>query len=129
MIFFMIRVASVKLKIESGIAGANSAGFSSHKQLEQILEDSRVLVERQNRLFHDHLVSELAQQNIHFVHWKDLTEIERNYVSEIFAETVFPVLTPLAVDPSHPFPYISVFQSALPYWLNTQRHKRSSLHE
>lgn len=75
--FFMIRVASVKLKIESGIAGANSAGFSSHKQLEQILEDSRVLVERQNRLFHDHLVSELAQQNIHFVHWKDLTEIER----------------------------------------------------
>jgi polyphosphate kinase len=105
--FFMIRVASVKLKIESGIAGANSAGFSSHKQLELILEDSRVLIERQNRLFHDHLVPELAQQNIHFVHWKDLTEIERSYVSEIFAETVFPVLTPLAVDPTHPFPYIS----------------------
>ena len=48
--FFMIRVASVKLKIESGISGTNSAGLSAHKQLERILEDSRNLVERQNRL-------------------------------------------------------------------------------
>jgi polyphosphate kinase len=105
--FFMIRVASVKLKIESGIAGVNSAGLSAHKQLERILEDSRNLIERQNRLFHSQLLPELARNNIHFVHWHDLTEIERVYVKNIFEESVFPVLTPLAVDPSHPFPYIS----------------------
>ena len=105
--FFMIRVASVKLKIESGIAGLNTAGFSAHKQLEQILEASRTLIERQNRLFHDQLVTELAHQGLHFMHWNDLTEMERKYLSNIFAESVFPVLTPLAVDPTHPFPYIS----------------------
>jgi polyphosphate kinase len=105
--FFMIRVASVKLKIESGIINANSAGLSAQKQLEQILEESKILVERQNRIFHTRLIPELTQSDIHFVHWRDLTEHERDYVSGIFAETVFPVLTPLAVDPSHPFPYIS----------------------
>ena len=105
--FFMIRVASVKLKIESGISNANSAGLSAQQQLEQILEESKILVERQNRVFHNQLIPELAQRNIHFVHWRDLTGIERDYVSDIFAETVFPVLTPLAVDPTHPFPYIS----------------------
>jgi polyphosphate kinase len=103
----MIRVASVKLKIESGIISANSAGLSAQKQLEQILEESKILVERQNRIFHTRLIPELTQSDIHFVHWRDLTEHERDYVSGIFAETVFPVLTPLAVDPSHPFPYIS----------------------
>jgi polyphosphate kinase len=103
----MIRVASVKLKIESGIISANSAGLSAQKQLEQILEESKILVERQNRIFHTRLIPELAENDIHFVHWRDLTEHERDYVSGIFAETVFPVLTPLAVDPSHPFPYIS----------------------
>ena len=105
--FFMIRVASVKLKIESGLVGTNSAGLSSHSQLERILEESRILIERQNRLFHDQLVSELQHKNIYFVHWHELTDVERDYVSKIFEETVFPVLTPLAVDPSHPFPYIS----------------------
>lgn len=105
--FFMIRVASVKLKIESGIINANSAGLSAQKQLEQILEESKILVERQNRIFHTRLIPELAENDINFVHWRDLTEHERDYVSGIFAETVFPVLTPLAVDPSHPFPYIS----------------------
>lgn len=105
--FFMIRVASVKLKIESGIISANSAGLSAQKQLEQILEESKILVERQNRIFHTQLIPELAESDIHFVHWRDLTEHERDYVSGIFAETIFPVLTPLAVDPSHPFPYIS----------------------
>lgn len=105
--FFMIRVASVKLKIESGIVGSNSAGLSANQQLERILEDSKRLIERQNRLFHESILPELSRLNLNLVHWSDLTEIERDYVSNIFEETVFPVLTPLAVDPSHPFPYIS----------------------
>ena len=105
--FFMIRVASVKLKIESGISALNSSGFSAHQQLERILEDSKRLIERQNQLFHKIILPALAKQEIHLVHWTDLTEVERDYVSNIFEETVFPVLTPLAVDPSHPFPYIS----------------------
>lgn len=115
--FFMIRVASVKLKIESGISGVNSAGLSATMQLAGILEESKILVERQNRLFHSKLLPELAQNNIHFVHWHELTDVEREYVRTIFEETVFPVLTPLAVDPSHPFPYISGLSISLAVWV------------
>ncbi len=105
--FFMIRVASVKLKIESGISSISSAGLTPQKTLEKILERTKSLISRQNQVLHDVLIPELARENIHFVSWEELTEVEREFVNKIFEETIFPILTPLAVDPSHPFPYIS----------------------
>lgn len=105
--FFMIRVASVKLKIESAISAIGTSGLSPNKVLERILELTRELVARQNAVFHEHIIPKLKDNNIYFVTWEELTQAEKDYVNNIFEENIFPVLTPLAVDPSHPFPYIS----------------------
>ena len=67
----------------------------------------RKLVERQSDCFHNLILPALTQTNINFVHWEELTDVERRYLKELFESQIFPVLTPLAVDPSHPFPYIS----------------------
>ena len=62
---------------------------------------------RQSRVFHEEIEPLLKKEGIEFVHWDQLNETERGYVTKLFADRIFPVLTPLAVDPSHPFPYIS----------------------
>ena len=105
--FFMIRVASVKLKLEAGGTFTNTAGYSPQALLEAISEKVKKLVERQSNCLHSSLIPALQKNDIHFVHWSELTQVERDYVKEIFDAQIFPVLTPLAVDPSHPFPYIS----------------------
>ena len=86
---------------------SNAAGFPPQAHLEEILRKVHELINRQTDCFHNQLVPALAENNIHFVHWVDLTEVERVHLREIFNSQIFPVLTPLAVDPSHPFPYIS----------------------
>ena len=105
--FFMIRAASVKLKVESGATYTNVAGFPPSELLEEIFTRASSLVERQSRCLHELIIPRLSQENIHIVHWNELTEVEREHLNQIFHEQIFPVLTPLAVDPSHPFPYIS----------------------
>lgn len=105
--FFMIRAASVKLKVESGLSSMNLSGYEPPQLFEAILEKSKVLVNRQNDLWHSTLLPELAQENVHIVKWHDLTVSEREYVTQLFDASIFPVLTPLAVDPTRPFPYIS----------------------
>ena len=105
--FFMIRVASTKIKIESGVIAANVAGYTPNSLLQEINEKVSELITRQVKCFHDSIKPELRRVDIHLVHWSDLTEAERSYIKEIFDAQIFPVLTPLAVDPSHPFPYIS----------------------
>ena len=105
--FFMIRVASVKLKIESGATYTNVAGYSPTALLEEIMSRVRQLVDRQSNCFHNQITPALSQNNINFVRWDELTDYERTYLKELFESQIFPVLTPLAVDPSHPFPYIS----------------------
>ena len=105
--FFMIRVASTKIKIESGVSAANVAGYTPNSLLQEINEKVSELITRQVKCFHDSIKPELRRADIHLVHWSDLTEAERSYIKEIFDAQIFPVLTPLAVDPSHPFPYIS----------------------
>ncbi|MEY3434177.1 MAG: hypothetical protein RL057_557 [Actinomycetota bacterium] len=105
--FFMIRVASVKLKIESGATYTNVAGYSPQALLEEIMHRARGLVERQTICFNDSIIPALRANGIEFVHWGQLDTQERRFLEEIFTDQIFPVLTPLAVDPSHPFPYIS----------------------
>lgn len=105
--FFMIRVASVKLKIESGATYTNVAGYSPQALLEEIMHRVRGLVERQTFCFNDSIIPSLRENGIEFVHWDQLDEQEQGHLEEIFTNQIFPVLTPLAVDPSHPFPYIS----------------------
>lgn len=105
--FYMVRVGSVLGKIELGITSVNTAGLTPRESLEQISETAKELTSRHAQLFKTKLLPELRKNGIELITWDELTDIERGYVTKLFADRIFPVLTPLAVDPSHPFPYIS----------------------
>ena len=105
--FYMIRVASVKRKLESGVTKKNTAGYSPFELLAEISKKTQELIARQTKLFHQELMPQLKQNGIEIVDWDKLTQTEIEYINKIFSKRIFPVLTPLAVDPSHPFPYIS----------------------
>ena len=105
--FFMVRVATLMSKIESGVKSHNSAGFTPTKLLEKISAETRVLIGRQAKCFQDSILPALKAEGISLVSWDELSEQEKSYTTGLFNTRIFPVLTPLAVDPSHPFPYIS----------------------
>ena len=105
--FFMVRVASILGKIENQITSTNTAGYTPQQLLTAVTDKARILASRQANLFKTEVLPELQAHQIGLIHWNDLLEDERNYVSKLFRERIYPVLTPLAVDPSHPFPYIS----------------------
>jgi polyphosphate kinase len=85
----------------------NSAGYSPFELLAEISKKTQELISRQTKLFHQELMPQLKQNGIEIVDWDKLTQTEIEYINRIFTKRIFPVLTPLAVDPSHPFPYIS----------------------
>ena len=105
--FYMVRVASVLRKIENNISTVNSAGYAPQELLAEISRIAKDLVAHQYRIFDQDLRPALAQEGIELVTWKDLKSDEKSHLQELFKSRIFPVLTPLAVDPSHPFPYIS----------------------
>jgi len=105
--FYMVRVASVLRKIENNISTVNSAGYAPQELLAEISRIAKDLVAHQYRIFEQDLRPALAQEGIELVTWKDLKSEEKSHLQELFKARIFPVLTPLAVDPSHPFPYIS----------------------
>ena len=105
--FYMIRVATVKRKIENGITQKGIAGLTPSELLSKVLIKSRELVDRKAALFHNELKPALAAQEIELTSWDNLNDLEKSYLKEYFLNTIFPILTPLAVDPLHPFPYIS----------------------
>ena len=105
--FYMVRVASVLGKIETNPNLVNSAGYTPSELIEAISVRVRELTQRHAKLFKQKIAPELKLHDIEIIHWDDLNDDEHNYVSKIFSDRIFPVLTPLAVDPSHPFPYIS----------------------
>jgi len=105
--FFMVRVASILGKIENQITSTNTAGYTPQQLLTAVTDKARILASRQAKLFKTEVLPELQSHQIGLIYWNELLEDERNYVSKLFRERIYPVLTPLAVDPSHPFPYIS----------------------
>lgn len=105
--FFMVRVATLMSKIENEITAPNVSGFAPQDLMNEISESTNALVERQSKVFHDDIVLKLKIEGIEFLHLDDVDETEHSYLSKLFVDRIFPVLTPLAVDPSHPFPYIS----------------------
>ena len=105
--FFMVRVASLKRRIATGIATPSPSGLSPLEVLQRISERTRELQLRHAELFTRELAPALAQAKINIVHWSTLSAQEQNSLHDYFQSQVFPVLTPLAVDPAHPFPYIS----------------------
>ena len=105
--FFMVRVATLMSKIENEITAPNIAGITPLNLMHEISLRTKALVERQSTVLHKDIVPKLKDEGIEFLQWSDLNETERDYVGKLFHDRIFPVLTPLAVDPSHPFPYIS----------------------
>ena len=105
--FFMVRVASLKAKIERGVTTPNSAGYTPRELLKIVLERTQNLVNIQAERFKDVIIPELASHGIEFCKISELTDEERSQLKDYYDKRIFPVLTPLVVDPSHPFPYIS----------------------
>ncbi len=105
--FYMVRVAGLKRRDETGLSVRSADGLTPREQLVSISKRSQELVEQHARAFLDHIRPGLEEHRISIVAWGDLTDYDRLRLSNYFSEQVFPVLTPLAVDPAHPFPYIS----------------------
>ncbi|WP_248593940.1 RNA degradosome polyphosphate kinase [Thermobifida alba] len=103
--FFMVRVAGLKRRLATGVAV--SSRWSPRAQLNEISAVTHELMERHARCFHSSVAPALAEAGIRIVRWNDLTGTEAQRMHRFFRRAIYPVLTPLAVDPSHPFPYIS----------------------
>jgi polyphosphate kinase len=105
--FYMVRVAGLKRRLKAGLPMRGGDRVSLRNQLEMITQRAADLVTRHATCFADEVLPKLAAENIQLVRWSDLDAPERERLRTYFREQVFPVLTPLAVDPAHPFPYIS----------------------
>ncbi|MBD8012445.1 MULTISPECIES: RNA degradosome polyphosphate kinase [Microbacterium] len=105
--FFMVRVAGLKRRILTGLAVPTNVGRSPSDVLSDISRDAYALQLRHAAVWNDLVRPALADAGIEITDWDDLTDAERGALGEYFQAQVFPVLMPLAVDPAHPFPYIS----------------------
>ena len=105
--FFMVRVAGLKRRIDTGIAVTAASGLSPRQQLRAISEQAHRLQDEHAHYIIEHILPDLAKEQIVLLSWDKLTAAEQERLSRYYRQQVFPVLTPLAVDPAHPFPYIS----------------------
>jgi polyphosphate kinase len=105
--FFEVRVAGLKDQLAAGLAGTDPAGGSPSDQLRAIRAETEVLVKRRVNALVDVIIPELADHGIRLSSLDSLDADDRDHLEDVFEERIFPVLTPLAVDPGHPFPYIS----------------------
>ena len=105
--FFMVRVASLKSQVEAGIETPSVDGLSPLEQLAAIQTKLRPLLEQQQQHYRDTLRPQLAEHGVQVLDYEQLNGEQRAWVNKHFRSAIFPVLTPLAVDPAHPFPFIS----------------------
>ena len=105
--FFMVRVAGLKRRLATGLAVRSPSGLAPKEVLTKISEEAHNLQLRHAELFLEVIEPELEKYGINLVRWPELRDDEKLSLQEYFQEQIFPVLTPLAVDPAHPFPYIS----------------------
>ncbi len=105
--FFMVRVAALKRQIEAEVTKLTPDGRTPIQQIQEINTRLRPLIKQQVENFEYNLKKELNSHGIHLLDFVDLNQEQRNYLHQYFDNNIFPVLTPLAVDPSHPFPHMS----------------------
>src|ERR1700761_1723744 len=105
--FFMVRVAGRIRRMATGLPVENMTGRAPDQILENTLDMARDLAARHARCYSDQLVPALADSDIEILRWKQLLPDEQVKLQRLFRERIYPVLTPLAVDPAHPFPFIS----------------------
>ncbi len=105
--FFMVRVAGLKRRIKTGVAVQAASGLMPRQVLDLIWETTNELMPRAADLVHNDIIPSLSKEGIQLLRWIDLDEAEQAECRQLFEDRLFPVLTPLAFDPAHPFPYIS----------------------
>ena len=105
--FYQVRVGGLQRQREAGLSTTSPDGMSPTEQLEEIATKARPLAQRHAALFSDDVMPSLTKAGIDVVRWKDLDDTHRGELDTMFSDQIFPVVTPLAVDPGHPFPYIS----------------------
>jgi len=105
--FYMVRVAGLRRQIAAGVQHIPADGLTPSQQLDAVTERVADLMEQQRKCFYEVLLPELAEHGIKIVAMSELDQTELQRINQFFESQVFPVLTPLAVDPGHPFPYIS----------------------
>ncbi len=104
---FQVRVAALHEQVSIGATTTSPDGLTPQAQLAEIRVRTEAHVDRRSRIFKDVLVPDLQAAGIRFSQWKELDDDDRAHLDRVFERRIFPVLTPLAVDPAHPFPYIS----------------------
>jgi len=105
--FFQVRVAGLKDQVDAGLRARSADGLRPRETLRAIGVRVSELVARQSHIFVDEIAPELAAAGIRLSEWSSLDDDDRDYLVDVFERQIFPVLTPLSVDPGHPFPYIS----------------------
>jgi polyphosphate kinase len=105
--FFQVRVAGLKDQLAAGVGNTSADGRTPAQQLAEVRERLDTLLPRMGTIFIDKVAPALADAGIHLSSWEELDEEDEKFLVETFDDRIFPVLTPLAVDPGHPFPYIS----------------------
>ncbi|MCU1422203.1 MAG: degradosome polyphosphate kinase, partial [Microbacteriaceae bacterium] len=105
--FFMVRIAGLKRRILTGLAVPTNVGTAPTEILSMIQDRAHELQARHASAFRELVKPDLDDEGIHIESWSDLAQTDRESLDEIFSNRIFPVLMPLAVDPAHPFPYIS----------------------
>src|ERR1700761_7163727 len=103
--FYMVRVAGLKGQVREGVRVLSQDGLTPAEQLEQVNAAAATLMADQQRRWRD-LRGELKAEGLQLIDQSDVTAIERAWLAEAFQSLIFPVLTPLAIDPAHPFPFI-----------------------
>jgi polyphosphate kinase len=105
--FFQVRVAGLQEQREAGVGPASPEGLTPEEQLEGITERVTDLYRRTDASWTKDLRPALEKEGVRLVDWSELDDRDRVHLEALFIERIFPVLTPLSVDPAHPFPYIS----------------------
>ena len=105
--FFQIRVSGLREQAGAGVSGTSPDGMSPRAQIDAIRVRAQELVARQMQIFEGDVRPLLHAGGVRITDWDDLKGPQRQQLQQVFEERIFPVLTPLAVDPAHPFPYIS----------------------
>ena len=120
--FFKVRIAGSKRRIEAGIAVRSVSGMLPRELLSAVLSESLRLQKKHSDIFKNQIRPILEENEIKIVRWGDLSEDEKKSLGTLFIEKIFPVLTPLAVDPAHPFPYISGLSLNLAIVINNPKN-------
>jgi polyphosphate kinase len=105
--FFMVRVAGLARRMATGIALQTASGQQPREVLARTSEVAHELMIRHAACFHDDILPALAKEGVEILRWEELADEEKEELNRLFRRRIYPVLTPLVVDPAHPFPYIS----------------------